>query len=131
MKNYGESGKKKLKMSEIFNPKVAKIWAEYNTNRDIITKILELSKNNHLSIKHKRTLFNMIKNSNRTEKQKSRFIKFYNLDINNQYDYTLTSLSRECGCRVSAIKFSLMSVITYTLLNNDENMKILQNIIDE
>lgn len=118
-------------MSEIFNPMVDKIWAEHNAKRDIITRVLELAKNNQLSLKYKCMLFDMIKNSNRTEKQKERFIKFYNLDITKDQNYTLTTLAKEYGCKSSAIRFSLFSVITYTLLNNDENIKVLQAIWKE
>lgn len=113
-------------MSKISN----KLCERHNTKRNIITKLLQSAKENKLNIEQKQMLFNIINNSDRTEKQKSRFIKFYNLDITNKHNYTLTTLANECDCKSSAIRFSLSSVITYTLLNDDENMCILKRMIE-
>lgn len=115
-----------MKMNEVSN----KLWERHNTKRSIITQILQMAKENQLHIEQKKMLFKMINDSDRTEKQKSRFIKFYNLDITKEQNYTLTTLAKECGCKSAAIRFSLSSVITYTLLNNDENMYILKRMTE-
>lgn len=107
-----------------------KLWSEHEKKRAIISQILEKAKKNQLPIEQKQILFEMINNSNRTEKQKNRFIKFYNLDTANDQNYSRTTLAREYGCTASAIRFSLYSVITYTLLNNDNNMCILTEMIE-
>lgn len=117
-------------MNEIFNPIVNKTWTELNSKQVIITKILEMAKNNQLSVRQKQTLLQIVNNSPRTEKQKNRFIKFYNLDMSKDQNYTLTTLAKECGCKSSAIKYSLSSVITYTLLHDDENFIVLKKMIE-
>lgn len=101
----------------------------HEEKRPILTQILNMAKKNQLSAEQKNIIFDIIMNSDRTEKQKDRYIKFYNLDINNPCNYNLTTLAKECGCKPAAIKFALQSVNIHTLLH-DENIEILKKIIE-
>ena len=83
----------------------------------MIYDILKLCKEDKLSNIQKQKLFDIVIQSNRTNKQKERFIKFYNLDINLKKQYSYTELAKENKCNIGAIKNSLQSVITHTLLH--------------
>lgn len=98
--------------------------------RIIVTTILELAQKNKLSINQKQKFYRIIINSDRTNIQKDRFIKYYNLDVNNNESYNYTRLAKEYGRTREAIKQSLESVIIYTLLK-DENIKKFKEILKE
>ena len=93
---------------------------------ELVHKLLKLCRDNELSNKQRKMLFDIVNNSDRTYRQKERFIKYYNLDSNSQKKYNLTQLGKEYGCTCEAIKGSLHSVIVYTLLDS----KITEKLID-
>lgn len=95
---------------------------------EIVDKILDMARANQLSKEQKKILFEMINNSNKTEKQKDRFIKYYNLDINQEQIYNYTTLARELGCSPSSIPSSCYGVRQFLLKN--ENVELLKKILE-
>ena len=64
----------------------------------------------------------------KTQKQKERFIMFYNLDKNNNEEYTLSKLAKYNNCTSSAVKFSITSVASKLAnLKDDRKYIIVQN----
>ena len=94
---------------------------------EIVDKTLDIARANQLSNKQKNILFEMINNSDKTEKQKDRFIKYYNLDINQEQIYTYTTLAKEYGCTSSSIKPSFYGIRQFLL--KDENAELLKKIM--
>ncbi len=96
---------------------------------EIVDKILEKARANQLSEKQRKILFEMINNSNKTDKQKSRFTKYYNLDVNQgQQIYNYTTLAKELGCSPSSIPSSCYGVRQFLLKN--ENIELLKKLIE-
>lgn len=95
---------------------------------EIVEKVLEMARKNQLSKKQKRILSEMINNFDKTEKQKDRFIKYYNLDINQEQIYNYITLAKESDCSPSAISNSCWSIRRFLL--KDENAKLLKKVIE-
>lgn len=95
---------------------------------DIVHNMLDLCRDEKLSINQRKKILEIVINSDRTQKQKERFIKYYYLDVNSKNKYNFAKLGRENSCSGVAIKESLQSVITKTLLN-EKITKLLVEIL--
>lgn len=94
----------------------------------IVDKILDIARANQLTNKQRHILFEMINSSDKTEKQKDRFIKFYNLNINQKQIYTYATLAKEYDCTPASIPSSFDGVRRFLL--KDENIEILKKIME-
>jgi len=94
----------------------------------ILDKVLEMARKNQLSNEQRNILFEIINNSNKTEKQKERFTKYYNLDIKHKQNYNYSTLAKELGCSPSSIPASFYGV--RELLKKDENIELLRKILE-
>ena len=101
---------------------------ENDEKRLIVNTVLELVKNNHLSLEEKERIFNIVIFSKSSDLQKERFIKFYNLDVTHEQRYNYTTLAEFYGCTSYAIKQSLVCVIR-RFIKDDHIMRILESMI--
>lgn len=109
-------------------------WAiDINTKSHIVHGILNYIKHGELTNNQKQTLYDIVmKLESKTELQKERFIMFYKLNPVQKEKYTLSSLAQFYNCTVSAVRCSIVGVIT-AIINrtSDEDFNALESIFEE
>lgn len=100
--------------------------------RDMVYELLELLKANKLNDIQKKQIYKLVNSlDNRTENQKDRFFRFYNLLEGETHNYRLCDMARYYHCSSSNIRF-LVNRIRNSLINTtEENIAIIQNILEE
>lgn len=95
-----------------------------------IHNFLDNIRQNKINKKQKIVLNNFIKNLEKcTDIQKRRFLMYYNLLPNNNQILTYTDIGKIENCSGSAIKISVISVISQLIHLDKNKMEILLNII--
>ena len=99
---------------------------------NIVHTLLDFAKRNILDFKQKDNFFKVVMSlKEKTQKQKERFIMFYNLDKNNNEEYTLSKLAKYNNCTSSAVKFSITSVASKLANLKDDRKYILVQIYEQ
>lgn len=102
---------------------------KFNERVEIVEKILDLLKHNKINRNQKEQIYNIVMNiNNKTDKQKDRFTKFYNLQSLQEKHYTLSEIAKQYGCTISAIKYSIISVRAALFRVSEDEILILQKI---
>lgn len=105
------------------------VKVEYEFIRKKLDCLLEIAKQNKLSVLDKNEILKIVNNlEKRTEVQKRRFCILYNLYVNQKAQYSLSDIAREDGVRPSAVKQSVARVRNSLVNMDDEQLKkIIQN----
>lgn len=99
---------------------------------EIVHELLDLIKESKLDNIQKQTLYNIVMSlEDKTEKQKTRFIMYYKLDISQNEEYNLSSLGRYFKCTASAIKFSIIAVRGALIRLNDSRSSDLKDLLEQ
>lgn len=106
---------------------------EPNERSAIVYKLLELAKGNKLNKFQKEKLHDIVYNlTNRTEKQKEKFYRFYNLIEGEKPNYRLCDMARYYNCSSSNIRCAIGSIRNSLINLKDEGqMLILKTIVEE
>lgn len=105
---------------------------EIDKNSYMVYELLELLKANRLNDIQKSKIYEIVKSlTNRTEKQKERFFRFYNLLDGENQNYRLCDMARYYNCSSSNIR-CLINRIRNSLINTSKgNMAIIESILRE
>lgn len=98
----------------------------------IVYELLKLAKENRLNIIQKEKLYDIVLGlEKRTENQKEKFFRFYNLHKGQIQNYRLCDMARFYNCSNNNIREATAS-IKNSLINliDDEKMLILKAIVD-
>ncbi len=108
------------------------IKLEIDKNSDMVYELLELLKDNKLDDIQKNKVYELVKSlSNRTDNQKERFFRFYNLLEGENHNYRLCDMERYYNCSSGSIRFSVNRIRNGLINTNKENMAIIENILKE
>ena len=106
------------------------VKVEYEFIRKKLDCLLEIAKQNKLSVLDKNAILKIVNNlEKRTEVQKRRFCILYNLYVNQKAQYSLSDIAREDGVRPSAVKQSVARVRNSLVNMDDEQLKKLFKIL--
>lgn len=105
---------------------------EFDKRSNVVYELLELLKANKLNNVQKKQIYELVKSlDNRTENQKEKFFRFYNLLEGENINYRLCDMARYYHCSSSNIRF-LVNRIRNSLINTtEENIAAIQNILEE
>ena len=98
----------------------------------MVYELLELLKANKLDDIQKKKIYEIVKSlTNRTEKQKERFFRFYNLLEDENKDYRWCDMARYYNCAPNCIRSSVARIRNSLINTNKENIAIMENILKE
>lgn len=104
---------------------------KFEEKREIVNTFFELLKNYSLSQKQAQNFIEVIQRMNKTNLQKERFIKLYNLEFAYKKRPTISSIAKEYNCSSSAIRSSTSGMIGALYRIPSEDITILKKIINE
>ncbi len=105
---------------------------EIDKNSNMVYELLDLLKANKLNDIQKNKVYEIVKSlTNRTENQKERFFRFYNLLDGENQNYRLCDMARYYNCSPNCIKTSVNRIRSSLINTNEENKAIIQNILEE
>lgn len=98
----------------------------------IVEKVIDLLKHNKLNQDDKETMYKIVMSiSNKTDKQKDRFTKFYNLQPSQKEHYTLSAIAQQYSCSISAINCSIIAIRAALIRLPENEIMVLKKIADE
>lgn len=99
----------------------------------IVYELLKLAKENRLNIIQKEKFYEIVFGlEKRTEKQKEKFFRFYNLHKGQTQNYRLCDMERFYNCSSDNVRTAIASIRNSLVnLKDDEKMLILKAIVDE
>lgn len=99
---------------------------------NMVYELLELLKANKLNDIQKKQIYEIVnKLPDRTEKQKERFFRFYNLLDGEKKDYRLCDMARYYNCTPGNIRCSMGRIRNKLINSSQENIVIMKNILEE
>lgn len=99
---------------------------------DMVYELLDLLKKNKLNDSQKNTILNIVKGlTNRTENQKERFFRFYNLLEGENKNYRLCDMALFYNCTPGCIRVSVGRIRNSLINSNEETITMLKNIWEE
>ena len=102
---------------------------KFNERVEIVERVIDLLKHNKINQNQKEQVYNIVMNiNNKTDKQKDRFTKFYNLQSLQEKHYTLSEIAKQYGCSISAINYSIISIRAALFRVSEDEILILQKI---
>lgn len=102
---------------------------KFNERVEIVERVIDLLKHNKINQNQKEQVYNIVMNiNNKTDKQKDRFTKFYNLQPLQEKHYTLSEIAKQYGCSISAINYSIISIRAALFRVSEDEILILQKI---
>lgn len=106
------------------------MWSD--RKRDMVYELLELLKSNKLNNVQRKRIYELVKKmDNRTENQKEKFLRFYNLLEGEKQNYRFCDMAKYYHCSPGNIRYSV-NRIRHSLVNStDETIAIIQNILEE
>lgn len=105
---------------------------EIDKNSDMVYELLELLKANKLNDIQKSKIKELVKSlSNRTEMQKERFFRFYNLIEGENKNYRLCDMARYYNCTPGCVRVSINRIRNSLINTNEENITIMKNILEK
>lgn len=105
---------------------------EIDKNSDMVYELLELLKANKLNDIQKSKIYELVKSlTNRTEKQKERFFRFYNLLDGENQNYRLCDMARYYNCTPGCIRSAIARIRNSLINTSEENMAIIEDILRE
>lgn len=108
------------------------IKIEFEERSDIVYKILDMLKNNQLDNIQKKIIYDIVCGfEKRTEKQKEKFFRFYNLLDNQDKNYRLSDMARYYKCTSNNVRLSIGSVRNSLINMEDDQLLILKNMIQK
>ena len=94
----------------------------------IINELLLLAKNDLLNDEEKKKVLNIINSfKQRSDKQIERFILYYNLNDDGNYNYS--KLAKKYNCSLSSIRTSVNKICSKLFFLKDERLTILKDIV--
>lgn len=104
---------------------------KFNERVEIVEKVLALLKSKKLNKKEKNQIYKIVmKINNKTDKQKDRFTKFYDLQPLQKKHYTLSEIAKQYGCTISAINYSIISIRSALFRVSEDEILILKKIVE-
>lgn len=101
-------------------------------NSEIVYRLIDFLKANKLNDMQKKTVYNIIMSlENKTEKQKIRFVMYYNLDTSQTKKNSLSSIGEYFKCSASAIRFSIVAVRGALIRLNDDRIIALKEVLEQ
>lgn len=98
----------------------------------MVYELLELLKANRLNDTQKGKIYELVNSlTNRTEKQKERFFRFYNLLDGENQNYRLCDMAKYYNCTPDCIRTSVGRIRNGLINTSEENMAIIENILKE
>lgn len=108
------------------------VKTDFDERKFIVYQLLEVAKANKLNKVQKQELYNIVYNLERTEKQKEKFFRFYNLLEGQEQNYRLCDMARFYNCSPGNIKTAIGSIKNSLINLKDEKiLLILKAILDE
>ena len=99
-----------------------------DNRRKIVNELLLLAKNNLLNDEEKKKVIDIINSfKQKTDKQIERFILYYNL--NDDRNYNFSELAKIYNCSLSSIRTSVNKICSKLFFLKDERMDIIKNIV--
>ena len=99
-----------------------------NNRRKIVNELLLLAKNNLLNDEEKKKVIDIINSfKQKTDKQIERFILYYNL--NDDRNYNFCELAKIYNCSLSSIRTSVNKIGSKLFFLKDERMDIIKDIV--
>ena len=103
-------------------------FLDANNRRKIVNELLLLAKNNLLNDEEKEKVIDIINSfKQKTDKQIERFILYYNL--NDDRNYNFCELAKIYNCSVSSIRTSVNKIGSKLFFLKDERMDIIKDIV--
>ena len=100
---------------------------EYRKNT--VDKILKFLKLDILNDKEKQVIYELVKNTKKTNLQKTRFYMVYNIGPNVKEHNTYKKVASFYDCSVGAVRTSTMSIVAGLYHLPDEKFSVLENIL--
>lgn len=108
------------------------IKLKFDEQRDMVYELLELLKDNKLNNSQKRKIYEIVKGfKGRTEKQKERFFRFYNLIEGENKNYRLCDLALLYNCTPSCIRTAIGRIRYNLIYADEESIAIMKDILEE
>ena len=103
-------------------------FLDAKNRRKIVNELLLLAKNNLLNDEEKKKVIDIINCfKQKTDKQIERFILYYNL--NDDRNYNFSELAKIYNCSPSSIRTSVNKIGSKIFFLKDERMDIIKNIV--
>lgn len=98
----------------------------------MVYELLELLKANKLNGIQKKKIYELVKNlGDKTEKQKERFFRFYNLLENENRNYRLCDMAKYYNCSTTNIRHLIGRIRNGLINTTEENIAIIEDILRE
>ena len=94
----------------------------------VVDKVLKLLNLDILNDKEKNDIYELAKDTNKTDLQKQRFYMVYNIGPNKDEHNTYNKVAVFYNCSTGAIRSSVMTVVVALYHVSDEKFSILENI---
>ncbi len=94
-----------------------------------VNKILKLLKLDILNDEEKQAIYELAKNTKKTDLQKRRFYMVYNVGPNKDEHNTYKKVAHFYDCSMGAVRSSVMTVVVALYHISDEKFSILENIL--
>ena len=108
------------------------IKLEFDKKSEIVYELLELLKKEKLNETQKDKMRNIVNGlTNRTDKQKERFLRLYNLLEDENKNYRLCDLALIYNCNPAGVRFSISRIRNNLINSNEENITIMKDILEE
>lgn len=105
---------------------------ELDERSDMVYELLELLKDNKLNDSQKNKIHEIVKNfTNRTEKQKERFLRFYNLIEGENKNYRLCDMALFYNCTPGCIRTAIARIRHNLIYADEKDLASMKNILDE
>ena len=105
---------------------------EYEERATIIYELIDLLKANKLDEAQKDIIRDLVKKlDNRTEKQKERFLMFYNLKEGENKNNRLCDIAKFYNCSSACIRTSISRIRVGLIYTSEERIKIIEDILKE
>lgn len=109
---------------------MSKIY-KFDEKREIVNDFFELLEKHLLTKEQAKKFIEILKRMNKTDLQKERFIKLFNLEFTYKEKPTHSSIAKEYGCSSSAIRSSTNGMHGALYRIPSEDITILKEIVEK
>lgn len=104
---------------------------KFEYKRNVIDAVFELLESCSLTKEQAKRFIEVVKGTYKTDLQKERFIKIYNLEFEYEGKPKYSTIAKEYNCSSSAIRSSVIGVHGALYRSTDENIDIVKEILKE
>ena len=101
----------------------------FKYRKNTVDKILKFLKLDILNDEEKQVIYEFVKNTKKTDLQKTRFYMVYNIGPNAKEHNTYKKVASFYECSTGAVRSSVMTVVVALYHLKDDRFSILENIL--